>query len=267
MTADDDPIGEIDLLAYVDDHLDPARRRLVERHLVRHPDAARRVADDMVIRDGIRRLFDGNGHEPIPEHLHERLRRRLRPRLVPPLARAAAAVALVAGGGIGGWWAAGDAADSRMAGVERFAEGPLHAVSQTGPAPPQPAEWLGAGLRRTVRAPDLSPAGLSLIAQDPIGGTDSPAVQLTYESRDGLRVYLFLEPRRDDQSPRLRHSAAAGRGVVYWAEGPLLFVITGETGADELRSLAELAISAPPVASAPNQPPPREGLVPVAGGG
>ena len=49
-----DPITEADLLAYVDDQLDPARRIEVEEHLAHDPDAAARVMADLKDRDTLR---------------------------------------------------------------------------------------------------------------------------------------------------------------------------------------------------------------------
>lgn len=51
------PVGEDDLLAYVDGRLEEARRREVERHLLSHPADAVRVAADLAIQEGLRRLF------------------------------------------------------------------------------------------------------------------------------------------------------------------------------------------------------------------
>ena len=49
-----DPITEADLLAYVDDQLDPARRIEVEEHLAHDPEAAARVMADLKDRDTLR---------------------------------------------------------------------------------------------------------------------------------------------------------------------------------------------------------------------
>ena len=46
-----DPITEADLLAYIDDQLDPARRIEVEEYLARDPDAAARVMADLSDRE------------------------------------------------------------------------------------------------------------------------------------------------------------------------------------------------------------------------
>lgn len=51
-----DPITESDLLAYVDDQLDPARRIEVEEHLAREPEAAARIMADLKDRDALRLL-------------------------------------------------------------------------------------------------------------------------------------------------------------------------------------------------------------------
>lgn len=48
-----DPITEIDLLAYVDDQLDPARRIEVEDYLAGHPEAAMQVMIDLKHRDSL----------------------------------------------------------------------------------------------------------------------------------------------------------------------------------------------------------------------
>jgi len=49
-----EPISELDLMAYVDDQLDPERRIAVEDHLSRHPALAAQVMDDLRRRDELR---------------------------------------------------------------------------------------------------------------------------------------------------------------------------------------------------------------------
>lgn len=58
MTAPRLPVSEADLLAYVDDRLDPERRFEVEVHLSQCPEDAARVAADLAILAGLRVLFD-----------------------------------------------------------------------------------------------------------------------------------------------------------------------------------------------------------------
>lgn len=54
-------VTEADLLAYVDGQLTPHRRLAVEAHLARHPHLADRVAADLAILRGLRRLFGRGG--------------------------------------------------------------------------------------------------------------------------------------------------------------------------------------------------------------
>lgn len=50
-------ITESDLLAFVDGQLPPGRRGEVERHLMRRPDDAWRIAADLALLEGLRLLF------------------------------------------------------------------------------------------------------------------------------------------------------------------------------------------------------------------
>lgn len=52
-----DPITESDLLAFVDGRLGPDRRNEVEDYLVQFPDDAYRIAADLALLAGLRRLF------------------------------------------------------------------------------------------------------------------------------------------------------------------------------------------------------------------
>jgi anti-sigma factor RsiW len=64
-----DPITGADLLAYVDDQLDPAKRIEVEEHLARAPDAAAQIMADLKDRDSLRLLHAA----PLPHPLDSML--------------------------------------------------------------------------------------------------------------------------------------------------------------------------------------------------
>lgn len=66
------PVGEADLLAYVDDRLSPARRREVEDYLADHPEHAHRVAADMAILEGLRLLCGRPANIPVPHRMARR---------------------------------------------------------------------------------------------------------------------------------------------------------------------------------------------------
>lgn len=239
---DDDPITEMDLLAYVDGHLDPARQAAVERHLARTPEDARRVAADLAINDGIRRLF----HRPFQELPPDPLTRLLRAPpsrrgFLKPLKMMAAAGILVVAGAAGGFWLGAGQGTQPLPGVEPLASGVLTpaAVGAKGGIG-EPIVWLGERLKRSIRSPQLQALGFDLLRQDLVGNPSRPSVQLTYGDKRGRHVELFMQARWDgmkDQQYRYRESG--GRGVLYWADGPLVYALTGDLTADQLRLLAD----------------------------
>lgn len=98
-----DAITEADLLAYVDDQIDTARRVEIEDYLAKHPDAAAQVMADLRTRDALRLAGAAELPRPSMKMVEAacRLERTLaRRRILGVLQRAAAVVALVSLG----WW-------------------------------------------------------------------------------------------------------------------------------------------------------------------
>ena len=69
MTGEDDPIGEDELQAFVDERLDGPRRMAVEAHLARHPERRERIAAERRQRASLRAQLQGKAAEPIPARL------------------------------------------------------------------------------------------------------------------------------------------------------------------------------------------------------
>src|SRR4051794_28794471 len=93
-----DPISELDLMAYVDDQLDPERRIAVEDHLSRHPVLASQIMDDVRRRDEIRLALTERGSAMSNNSLElpaERLGRRLSFRMALPRNRRAGAASIL----------------------------------------------------------------------------------------------------------------------------------------------------------------------------
>ena len=101
----DPPIGEDDLNAFVDGRLAPERHALVGRFLADNSSLGERVAADIAARNGLRESLQFKAAEPIPARLriaNLAVERRRAPRR---WLQVAAAIVLVALGGIGGWFA------------------------------------------------------------------------------------------------------------------------------------------------------------------
>lgn len=257
MRGDDDPVTELDLLAYVDGHLDPARRRIVEGYLAAHPEDARRVTADIAIADGIRRLFQGSFLETPPRRLASALDRPRR-----QVSRALAAmVALVIGaaGLAAGWWAA--QTHATVAGPTASAPATIRTMSAGDGT--DAVNWLANHVSDRIRLPDLRSAGFRLVQQSVVGGPGKPTVQLTFADERNQRIDLFLRPRVEDT--RFRYEESDGRGLLSWTNGAVMFALTGDLSADRLHALAETVNSAPRAVPNPETAVPA-GLLPVASG-
>lgn len=256
MTSDGDPVTELDLLAYVDGHLDPERQRVVEAHLAGHPADARRVAADIAIGQGIRRIFEGMYTDRPPSRLTARLNPRQRP-IGRAIAAGLAAVVGVAGGAVG-WWVGTQHQETAVAATAQPA-------GQIGPD--QGVRRLAAHLAEGIRVPDLSAAGFRLVRQNVVGNGDRPTVQITYADSAGQRVDLFLQPR--NEPVRFRYEEADKRGLLSWSDGPIVYALTGDLPADALRALGEAvhrgraAQAAPPRAGG-DKPQTPAAILPVA---
>ena len=97
------PVGEDELMGYVDGRLSPERAEAVRAYLAAHPEAHERLSHYAEQRQALRAVFASvDGSIPtrlrIPRLIAERRRRDVR-RII----EIAAAICLLAVGGIGGW--------------------------------------------------------------------------------------------------------------------------------------------------------------------
>lgn len=237
-----DPITEADLIAYVDDQLDPARRIEVEEHLASDPDAAARVMADLKDRDTLRLIHAAPLPRPAEPMLTAaiRLERALGWReLGLKLRRIAAVVALIGFG----WFAHGQVGlgitDSEASPKPpAFVEDALHShetalvrarmVSQPESAAYDPAEIL---TETGIRLPTL-PEDWRVRDAQVFPSRDGHSVELTVDAGDLGPVSLFAGhvPVFNVIDPTVARSGEAK--TVYWQTGQLAYALTG-TGSDK----------------------------------
>ncbi|WP_142849082.1 anti-sigma factor [Telmatospirillum sp. J64-1] len=236
------PVGETDLMHYVDGLLDPARRSEVEDFLARNPDAARRVADYRAQNAAIRQRFAAVADEPVPARLMAVLEER--PRAAPPrLAAAAAVLALLLLSGFTGWMLGNESDDPGMA-IEAFlphleTEDELAAPTLVGTLPP--VDWLSNSIALNLRQPDLTAEGFALERGDLMSVEGRSVVRLTYrdtQGTEGKRLRLFVATPRPAEQPKPRLERRDGMGLAYWKDGPLLFLLAGDVDESTLRAAA-----------------------------
>lgn len=194
----------------------------------------------------IRALYGPVGDEPVPARLLAVLERR--PGWPAALARLAAALALVALGGIAGWTAARWRAAPDAALVAEalrthatFAVEVAHPVEVPAADSAHLVRWLSNRLGYRIAPPDLSGQGFHLLGGRIVPDDHGAAAVLMYEDDIGRRVTLFVAraPGRDETGFR-----AAGDGdarAFWWIEGDLGCALVGDLPAETLRGLAIIA--------------------------
>ncbi|MBO1909345.1 anti-sigma factor [Microvirga sp. 3-52] len=237
-----DPITEADLLAYVDDQLDPARRIEVEEHLAHDPEAAARIMADLKDRDSLRLLHAASLPRPAEPMLvaATRLERALAWQEVGLKLRRIAAVVTLIGFG---WFAHGQVglgvSDSEASPKPpAFVEDALHShetgllrarmVSQPEVEAYDPAEILA---ETGIRLPSL-PEDWQIRDAQIFPSRYGHSIEIAIDAGDLGRVSLFAAqaPAFDVITPTLARLERAA--AVYWQTGQLAYALTG-TGSDK----------------------------------
>ncbi|WP_230532048.1 anti-sigma factor family protein [Microvirga roseola] len=243
-----DPITETDLLAYVDDQLEAARRIEVEEYLARHPAAAAQVMADLKDRDALRLASAGNLARP-PEatlKLASQLERGLAWRdLGLRLRRLAAVVSLIGFG----WFAHGQvglgSTDSEASPKPpAFVEDALHShetallrarmISQPEVAGYDTAEILAeTGIRLPVLPEDWQVRDAQVFPS-----RDGHSIEIAIDAGDLGRVSLFAARVSgfDVIAPTLSRFETAK--AAYWQTGSLAYALTGTGSAKAIERAA-----------------------------
>jgi len=243
------PVGEDDLTAYVDGELAEDRRALVEKWLEDHPDAKRRVQQDIEIRNTLQDALAPLADVPLPDRFRvDNVRASLRRENLFGLRRMAAVVALIAIGGAGGWFLRGNATvptgapteiDQALAAYRVYVPEKLHPVEVSADARDHLGVWLGKRIGSPISIPDLTSEGLELVGGRLLPGTDGPAGQLMYQAADGSRVTLYLERGRGSESAFV-FSRKGKVGALAWRSPELNFVLAGEMDRENLMRIAHV---------------------------
>lgn len=254
MTAESDPVGEDDLLAYVDGRLSQARRMDVVRHMEANPEVKARVKADIAARDWLRQRLGPIDELPIPDRLRvdtilARRRDTRRRRIV----SAAASVALLLAGGAGGWLAndllraqpnqrqqlalAAAAADA-MSAHRIFVVETAHPVEVGAAQEQHLVQWLSRRLKHKLVAPDLSRQGYMLMGGRLLPAGSAAAAQFMYENGAGTRLTVYVRAVEGGDT-QFRFAAADGLGAFSWIDEGLGFAIVGALDREHLLSLAD----------------------------
>ncbi|NCC22958.1 MAG: anti-sigma factor [Alphaproteobacteria bacterium] len=260
-------IDERDLHAYVDGLLDEHRARKVEDYLKRHPDKAAEVQDYIAYNKLLRKAYEQEADEPVPQRLLSILNRPVR-NIWPAVGQVAAVVvlcALSAGGGWLGAYQSGGAVSKEDGMVRSFlhqvalnAEQPFEAMpvqkleinaeTQT-----DPLNWLTQKLALEMQAPDLTQAGYTLERRRLVTRGPQEFVELKYTNSSGDAVRLYMKTRWEKEAPTIEFARKEGQSIAYWQEGPLVYALSGPLDRNRAAQIADLVRGS--MTDVPNKPP------------
>jgi len=237
------PVTETELHAYIDGHLDDARRAAVETYLATNPDEAERVRAYARQNEQLHTLFDSTLYEPVPEALRMKPARR-----APNPLRYAALLAAAVVGGVLGWVLRGEeplivtASLPQQAALAHVVYAPevLHPVEVGAREEAHLVSWLSKRLGAPVRAPHLSDAGYELVGGRLLPGEAGPAAQFMYQDVRGNRLTLYVRTTADsNHETAFRYAREDQVGVFYWVDGPFGYALSGELERPQLLRVAE----------------------------
>ena len=239
-------VSEMELHAYADGQLEPARRAAVEAYLAAHPEAAAQVRQWRAQAQALHREFDGVLNEPIPQRLVQTLYRRAWPQGL------AAALAWLACGLTAGWFAHGmlptPSSGSAASASVRFAHEALLAhvtyTAEQGHPVEVPAQqeahlvsWLSKRLQMPIRAPDLNAHGFALLGGRLLPADGMPLAQLMYQAADGQRLTLTIRNAGpESKNTGFKIMEQNGNSAFYWIDRDYGYALSG--GIDKARLLA-----------------------------
>jgi anti-sigma factor RsiW len=248
------PLSDSDLGAYADRQLAPERIAAMEAALARDPALAAQVAEIRAQNAALRDALDPLLAEPVPPALLDAARALDAPARPQPsasrwrLPALAAAASLVVGMAIG--WFGRDLAIERAGTPLTFPREAAFAHALYTAEPRRPVEvwaaeekslvtWLGRRTGQTVRAPDLSAMGYSLVGGRLLSGNARPTGLFMYENADKQR--LTLQWRRElpgTGETAFRYSVEGGVGVFYWIDDTCGYALSGNVDRAHLLAVA-----------------------------
>ncbi len=250
MSNDREPITELDLVAYVDDQLDPTRRVEVEAHLARQPSAAARVMADLQARD-LLRLNPGKFDPSPPKetmHAARRLERALIAAILPRWAGMVAGVVLL----LVAAWFVGTESGSVFSPVTPASAGSIGFLDEA--VMSHRAALARARMQSQLEVTVLDPKEIREETRIAVPSLPSAwrirDVQV-FPSDEGLSLQISLDAGTNEALSLFAiHRPVSGfakpslvqiRGdtIAYWVEGEMSYALIGSLTTDELKRVAE----------------------------
>jgi anti-sigma factor RsiW len=243
------PVGEDDLHAYVDDQLDPDRRREVDAYLDVNPEIRRRIESFRTDCTALREEANERLSSPVPMRLRMTEVRRVRhARYLGQFRRIAAGIVLLGVGGARGSMinlrtvtnsSRAPMADA-MAAYRVFATSPDNAVEIEATRSVTLVNRISGHLGRDLVIPNLSQIGLSLLGGRLLASDEGPGGMFVYAGPHGERIAVYVKTLADGRRSQFGSRQDGDVVAYYWFDGRLGYAVTGRAGSSIASAAADI---------------------------
>lgn len=246
-------ITDTEIHAYVDNQLDPDRRREIELYSQKHPEIAAMIEDYQSLNRSIQELYDPILEEELPEQLTLG-QKFVQPSKYPKLFKIAASFSWLAIGGIIGWsvhpaqmqFASSiDEEKTHLVRPASFAHAiysteKLHPVEVSAQEEKHLVGWLSKRLHTDIKAPDLSKNNYQLVGGRLLPSTNRMAAQFMYQNQQEERITLYIRRGAWENNKTVFHySSQQDTSVLYWINGEMGYALVGHLNKAELLKISE----------------------------
>lgn len=247
--------SERDIHMALDGELPGEERMAYEAWLETNPEMKAKSARFIADRAAIRAAFAGVLEEPVPARLKQAVLGDAQTRVAARQSRwwlAAAAAAVLAVGGLGGYFAGIDRighengaedllAEQAIAAHVIYAAEQRHAVEVPASDKEHLQTWLSNRVGLKLVAPDLVAEGFQLVGGRLLPAGQGKAAMLLYEDAKGERVSLFVTAESAEKSKGTYTAEADGPEAVYWLDKGYGCAVVGSLPRERLAAVAKSA--------------------------
>jgi anti-sigma factor RsiW len=234
------------LHAYADGEIAGQEARALDERLANDTEARAKVEAWRRQKSWLKEAFDPVLEEAVPPQIKAALRHRQGFTLSPYAM--AAALALLIIGAAAGWFAnlqmnaprAVQFADLAIEAHEIYTRENRHAVEVAANDSEHLTNWLSKRVGQKLVIPNLTARGYAFLGGRLLAAGDQPAAQLMYEDANKRRITIFLTANQGGTETKFVIEEKHGITACYWLDGPLGFVIAGETSRDDIMGLANM---------------------------
>ncbi|QPC93960.1 anti-sigma factor [Mesorhizobium sp. INR15] len=247
--------SERDIHMALDGELPGDERVAYDAWLDANPEMKARSIRYTADRAALRAAFAGVLDEPVPARLQKVVLGEAPFRVAASRSRwwlAAAAAAMLAVGGLGGYFAGIDRIGQEDPAEDQLAEQAIaahviyaaekrHAVEVPASDKDHLQTWLSNRVGLKLVAPDLTANGFQLIGGRLLPAGDGKAAMLLYEDDKGERISLFVTAESTENARGTYASAQDGPQAVYWLDKGYGCAVVGSLPREQLAVVAKSA--------------------------